>query len=233
MAQGFLFSSSPDTHPIRVLVADPQHIARLGTVHVLGQQSDIEVVADTGNVKETLTLLRNYYVDVLITEVAFPETPVSSLIRILSEIPTKVSILLLTADLNIGCLQTLLTHVAGCITKMSLPGLLVESVRAVARGERDWLDPYVSRQLIQLRRQESMIRELRLTKCEKRVLRLLSSGSSNSEIGIHLGITESTVSNHFTVIFQKLGVDSRAEATAWIHMNRFAEFDTFDDVYVQ
>lgn len=51
-----------------------------------------------------------------------------------------------------------------------------------------------------------------LTERESRVLALVAAGLSNAEIGGKLFISEKTVRNHLTRIFDKLGVHSRARA---------------------
>jgi len=51
-----------------------------------------------------------------------------------------------------------------------------------------------------------------LTARERKVLELVAKGFSNAEIAEGLFISEKTVRNHLTSIFDKLGVDSRARA---------------------
>lgn len=51
-----------------------------------------------------------------------------------------------------------------------------------------------------------------LTSREQSVLALLSEGRSNAEIAEGLGLSEKTVRNYLSVIFEKLGVSSRAQA---------------------
>jgi DNA-binding CsgD family transcriptional regulator len=53
-----------------------------------------------------------------------------------------------------------------------------------------------------------------LTDRERAVLRLVSEGSSNKEIGRMLSISPATVSYHLGSIFNKLGVRTRAQAVA-------------------
>jgi ATP/maltotriose-dependent transcriptional regulator MalT len=50
---------------------------------------------------------------------------------------------------------------------------------------------------------------------EVEVVRLLAAGSTNRTIGTALGISEKTVARHVSNIFSKLGLSSRAAATAW------------------
>ena len=49
---------------------------------------------------------------------------------------------------------------------------------------------------------------------EKKVLALVAEGKTNREIGGELGLSEKTVKNHLSNIFQKLQVSRRAHAAA-------------------
>jgi DNA-binding NarL/FixJ family response regulator len=57
-------------------------------------------------------------------------------------------------------------------------------------------------------------RPARLTARELQVLRLVAAGHTNRSIGSELGLSERTVDRHLSNIFTKLGVSSRAAATA-------------------
>ena len=56
-----------------------------------------------------------------------------------------------------------------------------------------------------------------LTARELEVLRLVASGKTNRAIGADLVISEKTVARHLSNIFDKLGVSSRAAATAYAY----------------
>jgi DNA-binding CsgD family transcriptional regulator len=56
-----------------------------------------------------------------------------------------------------------------------------------------------------------------LSRREQDVLRLLAKGQSNREIAEGLFISEHTVKNHISNIFQKLGVTDRAQAIAMVY----------------
>jgi len=51
-----------------------------------------------------------------------------------------------------------------------------------------------------------------LTAREREILALVAGGSSNGEIAARLHISEKTVRNHLTAVFDKLGVNSRSQA---------------------
>jgi len=56
-----------------------------------------------------------------------------------------------------------------------------------------------------------------LSQRELQVLRLLAAGKTNRDIAEGLFISEKTVARHVSNIFDKLGVSSRAGATAWAY----------------
>jgi len=56
-----------------------------------------------------------------------------------------------------------------------------------------------------------------LSEREAQVVRLLAAGKTNREIAEALFISEKTVARHVSNIFDKLGVSSRAGATAWAY----------------
>jgi pimeloyl-ACP methyl ester carboxylesterase/DNA-binding CsgD family transcriptional regulator len=58
---------------------------------------------------------------------------------------------------------------------------------------------------------------------ERQILTLIAQGLSNAEIAERLGISEKTVRNHTSHLFDKLGVWTRAQAIVFARERRFAE----------
>ena len=82
---------------------------------------------------------------------------------------------------------------------------LAEAIRTIYSGKR-YLPPHVATKLAQ------RVSNLELTSREMEVLKLLSSGNSNQQIGSVLKITEGTVKFHVNNILSKLGVGDRTQA---------------------
>ena len=61
----------------------------------------------------------------------------------------------------------------------------------------------------------------RLSARERHVLRLTMQGQDNAQIGKALFISDKTVRNHVSRIYEKLGVGSRAQAVALAHEKGF------------
>ncbi|MDP9277992.1 MAG: LuxR C-terminal-related transcriptional regulator, partial [Gemmatimonadota bacterium] len=53
-----------------------------------------------------------------------------------------------------------------------------------------------------------------LSNREREILALLADGLANKQIAARLGISKNTVKTHLELLFDKLGVSSRAEAVA-------------------
>ncbi len=63
-----------------------------------------------------------------------------------------------------------------------------------------------------------------LTERELEVLRFISEGFTNKEVGEKLFISEKTVKNYATNIFKKLEVKDRVQATLYAIRNHIEEF---------
>ncbi len=55
-----------------------------------------------------------------------------------------------------------------------------------------------------------------LTKREKEILQLVSTGATNTELAIKLFLSENTVKTHLSNLYRKLGIRNRTQATAWV-----------------
>ncbi|MDP9201270.1 MAG: response regulator transcription factor [Gemmatimonadota bacterium] len=64
------------------------------------------------------------------------------------------------------------------------------------------------------RTRSDAIVETILTNREREILALLADGLANKQIAARLGISKNTVKTHLELLFDKLGVSSRAEAVA-------------------
>jgi DNA-binding CsgD family transcriptional regulator len=63
-----------------------------------------------------------------------------------------------------------------------------------------------------------------LTPREREVLALVATGMTNRAVGRDLSISERTVARHLANIFRKLGLSSRAAATAYAHQHNLVDF---------
>jgi NarL family two-component system response regulator LiaR len=102
----------------------------------------------------------------------------------------------------------------GYLLKESSTDKLVESIRAVHRGEVI-LHTIIARKLMQEIRQPSAIQAEALTPREVDVLKCLTRGLSNQEIARELSISMRTVTTHVRNILDKLHVANRTQAALY------------------
>jgi DNA-binding NarL/FixJ family response regulator len=205
---------------LRLLLVDDQSLFREALRTLLSLQPDFEIVAEAENGERAIALAKAHRPDVVLMDLRMPVMGgVEATRRLLQAVPTARVVVLTTFDEDEEVFEALRAGASGYLLKACSADKLCESVRAAAKGA-SVLEPSVAaRMMAEVNR--AATREGRkalpaladpLTDRETAVLRLLSAGRSNKEIGSELGITEGTVKNHMTNILGKLGVLDRTQA---------------------
>jgi DNA-binding NarL/FixJ family response regulator len=112
---------------------------------------------------------------------------------------------------------------AGYLLKQAEEESVVRAIETVAKGQ-SILDPAVTETLLQRVRSLSAQAETMLIGAlspqEERVMKLVVMGKTNKEIGSEMGLSEKTVKNYLSNIFQKLQVSRRSQAAALFERQR-------------
>jgi DNA-binding NarL/FixJ family response regulator len=204
---------------IRVIIADDHPIVRSGIKAELDAALDVEVVGEAANGDEALQRVADLAPDVLILDVNMPG---KRTLAVLHELEACLSprVLILTVEEDVEFVVAMLKAGAkGYLVKDEHPRAIVDGVRAVARGEV-WLSKTVLSGLVEHSLRGASVAPASLvTRREMDVLRLVAHGRYNAQIASVLGITEGTVKNHITNLYDKLQVHSRAELVAYAWLN--------------
>lgn len=196
---------------IRVVIADDHNVVRAGFRGWLEMEPDINVVAEAQNGAEALALVRELLPDVLLQDIQVPVMDGLEVVRQIKEenLPTRV--LLITGFDSKSARVALASGASGYLTKEEKREVLVEAVRWAARGEKGvWVSPSVAEDITKL---DDAVAKAQLTKAEINLLRLIER--PNADIARQLFISESTVKNHITNIYNKLGMHSRRDVARW------------------
>jgi DNA-binding NarL/FixJ family response regulator len=204
---------------IRVIIADDHPIVRSGIRAELDAAQDIEVVGEAANGDQALQQVADLAPDVLILDINMPGKKSLAVVRELSACGAP-KVLVLTVEEDLEYVTAMLKAGAtGYLVKDEHPRTIVDGVRAVAAGEV-WLSQTVLAGLVEHSlRGENPAPAASVTPREMDVLRLVARGKYNAEIAEVLGITEGTVKNHVTNLYDKLEVHSRAELVAYAWLN--------------
>jgi DNA-binding NarL/FixJ family response regulator len=191
---------------IRVLVVDDHPIMRVGIAAIIEATPDMTTVAQAGSGEEAVELFEKYLPDITLMDLRLPGMSGVETIRTLMTSHRNAKFVVLTTyegDEDIH--QALEAGARSYIIKGMPHDALVSALRRVNAGGR-FLPTPVTRAL------SSRLPNSDLSTREREVLDLIVKGKSNKEIASELGITESTVKCHVSVILMRLNVTDRTQA---------------------
>jgi DNA-binding NarL/FixJ family response regulator len=204
---------------IKVLIADDHTMFREGLRQILERQSDMIVVGEAKDGFEAVEKVKSLAPDIVLMDIGMPLLDGVSATRLITEKNPDVGIIILTMyRRDEYVFEAIKAGARGYLLKDSRSKRLIETIREVYRGEAS-LDPKMAaRVLEEFRRlaEEAKPKAFaELTERQVEILRLVAQGASNKEIAQKLFLSEKTVKNNLTIIFQKLYVNSRTQAAIY------------------
>ena len=201
---------------IRVAIADDHALVRRGLVDLLRATPDLEVTGEAGSGGETLALLREQRVDVLVLDLNMPAPSGLDLIKSARAEHEGLPILVLSAHPEDQyAVRVVRAGAAGYLTKDAAEAELVAAVRRVAGGQR-YLTPVLAEALLDaLDTDPDAAPHAGLSDREYQVLRLIASGKPVSAVAEHLSLSVKTVSTYRTRLLKKMGMANNAELTRY------------------
>ena len=215
---------------IKVLIADDHELMRSGLRSMLDSQPDMTVVGEAEDGAQAVDEAVRLHPDVAIMDIRMPRLDgIEATRRLMTQGDSAPRVLVLTTfDLDEYVYEALRAGAGGFMLKDAPPGQLAEAVRTVAAGEA-LLAPAVTRRLVERFVQRPPSDKARverfeeLTARELEVLRAVTRGMSNAEIGEELYLSEATVKTHVTRILAKLGVRDRVQAVVLAYESGLVE----------
>ncbi|PSR20893.1 MAG: DNA-binding response regulator [Sulfobacillus acidophilus] len=208
---------------IRIFLVDDQSIIRDGLRYMIDHQQDMVVVGTASTVTEALDGMGRTPVDVLLLDIRLPDGSGLDIARAARQLdPAPKTLLLTTFDVDLYVLEALRAGAMGYVLKDLPTPELLQTIRAVYRGEAMYRTQAASWALTQAVRpayQDSNARDHNdvelLTEREQEVLQRMSYGERNADIARALFVSEGTVKTHVHSILQKLQVEDRTQAVVW------------------
>jgi len=206
-----------------IVLADDHRLVRTALRALLEDEGGMEIVAEAGNIGETVRKVRAYKPNVLLLDLNMPGGSGLEAIPQLRKVSPGTAILVLTMEGEPELAHaTMRSGAHGFVPKEAADIELINAVQAVANGHR-YLDPELGARIAAATPPVSGPPD-GLTERELEVFLLLVSGYTNSEIADELGIAERTVESHRAHLQHKLHLTSRADLVAYAHEHGLVDY---------
>jgi len=201
---------------IRVLIADDHRIVRQGLRHVC-ELGGLTVVGEAEDGREAVGLARRLRPDVILMDINMPILDGVQATRFITEANLPVRVIILTMfRQDRYVFDAIKAGARGYLLKDVDEGDLVAAIQAVHRGEA-LINPGLAVKLLdEFRRLSQEADETddthNLTPGEMDVLRLVARGIDNRAVAEQLALSERTVANRLSAVYEKLHVNNRTQA---------------------
>lgn len=212
---------------IRILLVDDHDIVRLGLMALLKNQPDMEVAGEAGTASEGIKLVEKLIPDVVLMDIRLPGGGgIDACEQITSRFPSCVVVMLTSFADDELVVRAIRAGAMGYVLKQVGNAELLRAIRAAAQGEA-LLDPSTTTRLLSRIREterkadEDAFRDI--SEREMDVLVHLVKGKTNAEIALLLKLSEKTVGNYVSNMFEKLHVSNRIELAVYAHEHHLFE----------
>ena len=200
---------------IRIVIADRYPIVLRGISSVLAMQHDFTIVASCDDAASCIEAVRLLAPDIVLVDVAMPDLDHSEILAVANAAGFGIMVVFFTGAADDWNLQGLAADGAYIVlTKDAKPEMLLEVLRQAAQGQGLASPPLSNEQVGAAPRAGEEKSLAQLTDRERQIMRLVSEGLTNKEIGRRLNITDGTIKVHLHHIFQKLDISNRTVLAA-------------------
>jgi DNA-binding NarL/FixJ family response regulator len=210
--------SQREAKPIRLLLVDDHKVVRVGLRTLLSDTDRIQVVGEAETMASAITEAARLKPDVVLMDVRLPDGSGIEACREIRAARPETRVLFLTsfAD-DDAVMATIFAGADGYLLKEIDEDALIRAIETVADG-RSILDSAVTQRMLTKMKEHSAppveSKSDSLSTQEQKVLALVAEGQTNKEIAAALGLSDKTVRNYLSNIFQKLQVSRRSQAAA-------------------
>ena len=211
---------------IKVLIVDDHVLIREGLRRILSLEPSIALVGEAENGKQAIEVVTEKNVDVVLLDINMPEMNGIKACQLIKKNSPKTQVIALTIHEEEDYLFEMIRSGASAfLLKDVSSDRLIKTIKGTARGESFIPPKLMSRLFLEINRLASTTGDKNngLTQRELEVLQLVAQGQNNKAIAKKLYISEKTVKNHLTSIFQKLGVTDRTQAALYAIKNKIVE----------
>lgn len=209
---------------LRLVIVDDQTLMRDGLKTIIDLEEDMEVIGTAANGDEGYKLVRKLKPNVVLMDIRMPVLNGVEATRLIKkEFEDVIVIILTTFDDDEFILEALACGAAGYILKDIDGDRLIQSIKDAYNGDMILPAKIAAKLATRVLKTENknnneknIINSFELTEREKEICKLLSEGYTNKELCEKLFLSNGTVKNYVTNIYNKLGVNNRTTAILFL-----------------
>lgn len=211
------------TDTVRVLVADDHPLYREGVAWSLSREADVVVVGQAADATSAMAMTIALLPHIVLLDLSMPGGGGLGFLARLADVDHPAKIVVLTVSEEPDDVATAFgAGASGYLLKGIGSDELLTAVRQIACGHL-YMSPTLAAAVLRDRSRPGQDRSTAgLTTREEDVVRLLSTGMTNREIGHRLFLAEKTVKHHITQILHKLPARNRLETALWAQKHGYA-----------
>lgn len=200
---------------IKIMIVDDHAVVRLGLTAIIENNTEYEVHCDAGSRAEAFSKIKGCKPDLVLLDYKLPDGDGVTMCHEIKRTYPEIKIIILSAFCDEFMIREALQAGAdGYLMKTIDKKAIMNAIERVLGGEKS-VDPSLLSSLVDAVKGE--MKRYDLTGKEKAILNLLAKGLKNKEISKELFISEKTVRNYLTRIFEKINVNNRTEAALfWV-----------------
>ncbi|MGB6985064.1 MAG: response regulator transcription factor [Candidatus Aquilonibacter sp.] len=201
-------------HQIRAVVIETQSLFADALCHVLSGDPDFQVTSVIKSIDELpIHCMEN--VDLVLLDIDDYCANVDQAVFLCAQRFPNAKLCVLSSFAHADVMQRCLAaRASGYVVKDTSLSELASALKAIAAGT-PYVDPRVAGTILRRRalNHEASLDEL--SGRETEIVRLIAQGLSNRDIGSRLLLSEKTVKNHISRIFDKLHITARTQAAVY------------------
>jgi two-component system nitrate/nitrite response regulator NarL len=202
---------------IKLVIADDHPLYREGVARSLSEEAGILLIGQAKDAQGAMALTERLAPNLVLMDVSMPHGGGIGALRGIMALPTPPKVAMLTASEDgDDVMRALKAGAVGYILKGIGSRELVRVVRNIFLGQT-YVSPLLAKPLLAAMQSDGRMRRAPkpiddLSRREEDILKLVSEGKSNREVGNILNLREKTVKHYMTSILLKLHVRNRVEA---------------------
>lgn len=206
-----------DTKRITIVIADDHAIFRDGLRKLLEAEGSFELIGEASDGIEAVEFVRRLAPDVLLLDLNMPRLGgLDALAEVIRAQPAVRTIILAASVDRREIVKALQLGARGIVVKSAATELLYKCIHAVFAGEV-WVGRESVPGLVDALQHLDSTSTARpasianLTDRERQIVAAIAGGASNRDVALTLSVSEQTIKNHLSRIFEKCGVSNRTE----------------------